>query len=366
MTERWQAVLNHPILRLELRRIRRGPWWPGRRFFLFYLVLLGAVLGCSVMLALDDSLGWRLWHLSSHGSRICALLIVVTWLLGFALPWIMSALAAMTIAHEQELGTLDLLRATLLAERSIVLGKLAGCLVRLWPGILVLMLLTSVHIVWVAGNFRIVEVIEEVHGFTRSEAFRFRVLYPRWRTEFWQVSLVGSVLLDPSYCFRDILLSLRAKSLCFSPCCPGEYGFLCGQFLAVPYCHYVRRGSWFDGEWPWLWELLMGAAGWFRPWVDLALHAAVGLFVSTLCRSSRAAMAISYGAVLVVRMALWMVQPWFCDLWWLIDFGVVPSTGEKMVLALASLTPVFVKAIGAVVLVGGAIWWLKRTQARGK
>jgi hypothetical protein len=366
LSERWQAVLDHPILRLELRRIRRGRWWPGRRFFLSYLVFLGVVLGYSVMLALDDSLGWRLWYLSNYESKVCALLIVVTWLLGFALPWIAPALTAAATARERELGTLDLLRTTLLTERSIVLGKLGGCLIRLWPGILALVLLTSVHIVWVAGSLRIIGVLEEVHGFTRPEASRFRILYPRWRTEFWQVSLVGSVLLDPSYCFRDIVLSLQTKSLCFSPCCPGEYGFLCGQFLAVPYCHYVRRGSWFDGEWPWLWELLMGAAGWLRPWVDLALHAAVGLFVSTLCRSSRVAMAVSYGAVLVARMALWIGQPWFCDLWWFVDFGSVPSTGEKMVLALASLTPVLVKAIGAVVLVGGAAWWLKRAQAGGK
>ncbi len=37
-------MLDHPILRLELRRIRRNRWWPGRRFFLFYPVLLGQTL----------------------------------------------------------------------------------------------------------------------------------------------------------------------------------------------------------------------------------------------------------------------------------------------------------------------------------
>jgi len=44
LIEHWRAMLDHPILRLELRRIRRKRWWPGRRFFLFYPVLLGQTL----------------------------------------------------------------------------------------------------------------------------------------------------------------------------------------------------------------------------------------------------------------------------------------------------------------------------------
>jgi hypothetical protein len=50
------------------------------------------------------------------------------------------------------LGTLDLLRSTLLTERSIVLGKLGSCAVRLWPGILTLALLTPFQLTWAVGG----------------------------------------------------------------------------------------------------------------------------------------------------------------------------------------------------------------------
>ena len=158
---RWQAILDHPILRLELRRIRRKRWWPGRRFFLFYPALLGAALGCSVMVALGSLLENTSSLISGTSVQLTALvtgvpvvclLSVVTSLLAFALSWIAPALTASTIARERELGTLDLLRATLLTERSIVLGKLGGYLARLWPGILTLALLAPFQVVWVAGS----------------------------------------------------------------------------------------------------------------------------------------------------------------------------------------------------------------------
>jgi hypothetical protein len=46
----WSKACDNPILQLELRRIRRRRWRPGRRFFLFYPALLGIVLGFGVML----------------------------------------------------------------------------------------------------------------------------------------------------------------------------------------------------------------------------------------------------------------------------------------------------------------------------
>ncbi|HIQ00510.1 MAG TPA: hypothetical protein EYH30_00010 [Anaerolineales bacterium] len=151
MIERWQAIFDHPILWLELRRIHRKRWWPGRRFFLFYPVLLGAALGCGVMSMLDDSLGTRLAALVTSVPLVC-LVGVASWLLNFALPWIAPTLTATSIARERELGTFDLLRATLLTERSIVLGKLGGCLARLWPGILTLALLAPFQVLWVVAG----------------------------------------------------------------------------------------------------------------------------------------------------------------------------------------------------------------------
>jgi hypothetical protein len=146
---RWQDVLEHPMLRLELRRIRRTRWWPGRRFFLFYPVLLGCAAGYGVALLLADSLMTQL-SISVTALPVVCLFSAASSLLSTLLPWIAPALTASTIVRERELGTLDLLRTTLLAERSIVLGKLGGCLVRLWPAILTLALLTPFQLVVVA------------------------------------------------------------------------------------------------------------------------------------------------------------------------------------------------------------------------
>ena len=276
--ERWQAVLDHPILQLELRRIRRKRWWPGRRFFLFYPVLLGGALGYSVILALNDSAQVRLAALVTGVPVVC-LLSVVTSLLTFALPWIAPALTATTIARERELGTLDLLRSTLLTERSIVLGKLGGCLARLWPGIFTLALLTPVQMVWVTGS--------------------------------GLLGMFSSVVMDAGF------------------------------------------ETWLS----WVWLLLTGVAGLLRPWSDLALHAAIGLFVSVLSRSSGAAIAVSYGTILVIRAAFWLGQTLLFDL-----AATLPTLLEHVLLipALASLGIVLVEVVGAASLVWAAVWWLKR------
>ena len=287
--DRWQSVLDHPILRLELRRVRRKRWWPGRRFFLFYPVLLGAVLGYSVMLAVTDALEIKLAIIATGVPAVC-LVGVTTSLLSFALPWIVPALTATTIARERELGTLDLLRATLLTERSILLGKLGGCLAQLWPGILTLALLVSFQVVWVA--------VSGVFG----------------------------------------LFSL-----------PG----LTADFV-------------FDAERLWVWLLLMGLAGLLKPWGDLALHAAVGIFVSTLCRPSSAAVAVSYSVILVARVALQLAISILMPLLSLADttyisLGTTMTTTMMVSSLLPSLATVFIEISGAALLVWAAIWWLKRT-----
>jgi hypothetical protein len=147
----WQSILDHPILCLELRRVHRKRWWPGRRFFMLYPAALGAALGCGIAFVLGDLLKTRLAAVVSAVPAAC-LLSGLAWLLGFALPWIAPALTAAVIARERELGTFDLLRTTLLTERSIVLGKLGGCAVRLWPGVLALVLLTPFQVAWAFGG----------------------------------------------------------------------------------------------------------------------------------------------------------------------------------------------------------------------
>lgn len=280
--DRWQSMLDHPILRLELRRIRRKRWWPGRRFFLFYLVLLGATLGSGIILALSDSSDVQLAARVTGVSAVC-LLIVVTSLLGIALPWIAPVLTATTIARERELGTLDLLRVTLLTGRSIVLGKLGGCAARLWPGMLALALLAPFQV----------------------------------------VSAVGSGLLN--------LFPL------------------------------LGTDPMFNAGRSWVGVVLLGVAEVLKPWGDLALHAAVGLFVSVLCRSSGTAIAVSYGAILVVRVVLWVGQTLFYGLGALWFVSVTPAVPQMVVVpGLASLAIVLVEVVGAVLSVGAAVWWLER------
>ncbi len=302
--ERWQAMLDHPILRLELQRIRRKRWWPGRRFFLFYPVLLGGALGCGVMLALSSLLDVLPAPVSGTEVQLAALVtgvpavcIVsgVSSLLALGLSWIAPALTAATIARERELVTFDLLRATLLTERSIVLGKLGGCLARLWPGILILALLTPFQLFVVTGS--------------------------------------------------------------------GLFGLSSLAFLALD----PTSGA----EWPWGWLLLTGVAGLLRPWSDLSLHATIGLFISTLLRSSGMAVAASYGTIMVVRVTLYllttilnaalMVVPGIM----LDASGVVINqtitNGMLMIPALTALGVVLVEFAGAALLVWGSIWWLKRT-----
>jgi hypothetical protein len=296
--------LDHPILRLELRRIRRKRWWPGRRFFLFYPVLLGGALGCGVVVALSALLEELSLPVSATSAQVAAVVAglpvvclggAASTLLAFALSWIAPALTAATIARERELGTLDLLRVTLLTERSIVLGKLGGCLARLWPGILTLALLTPFRLIVVTG---------------------------------------GGLLGTPS---------------------PG-LALLVGS---VP-----------SGEWPWGGMILTTLAGLFKPWSDLALHAAVGLFISTLVRSSAMAVAVSYGTIIATRMALYLgtslvsaallMVPAFMLSASESAMGEGMMNGVLIISALTSLGTVLVQSVGAALLVWGAIGCLKR------
>jgi len=286
----WQSVLDHPILRLELRRIRRRRWWPGRRFFLFYPALLGAALGCGLMAAVTGSPGMKVATLATGLPAVC-LLSTVTGLLSFVLPWIVPALTAAAIARERELGTLDLLRTTLLTERSIVLGKLGGCLAQLWPGVLVLALLSPFQIIWVA---------------------------------------VG-----------------------------GSFGL---SSMAVAGAAIDSR---LDAGLLWMWLLLAGVIGWLRPWGDIAFHAAIGLFVSTLARSSGVAVAISYGAVLAARVMFYLVSSIVNIVMATVPVALAGTPEAAMggllaIPTLVSLGIVLVEFIGAALLVWGAIRWLRR------
>jgi hypothetical protein len=301
-------VLDRPLIALELRRVRRKRWWPGRRFFLFYPVLLGSALGCGIAVAVSSLLeNLRAFgSIASVGSVQLAALVtgvpavcllgVVSWLLALALTWIAPALTATTISRESELGTLDLLRSTLLTERSIVLGKLGGCAVRLWPAILTLALLTPFQLTWAVGS--------------------------------------GSFGLSP-LTMTGIMVD--------SPVGTGQF---------------------------WAWLLLAGLTGWLRPWGTLTLNAAVGMLASVVARRSGAAVAIAYGAIIVLRVGMAMVTYFFN-----LAIVTVPSLpvdlsqaaitadtiNSALVLpSLVSLGVLLVEFAVAAGMVWMAIWWLAR------
>jgi hypothetical protein len=291
--QRWRGMIEHPILQLELRRIRRTRWWPGRRFFLFYPALLGCMAGYGVILVLTDSLVQRL-SISVTALPMVCLLSAVSSLLSSLLPWVAPAFTGSTIVREREMGTLDLLRTTLLTERSIVLGKLGGCLARLWPAILTLILLWPFQLVVVAVG-----------------------------------GLVSSPVLG-----------------------------------SIP----LMDGVAIDVGWPWGWLLLSGFVGLLSPWAHLAFHGAVGVFISVVTRSTGAAIAISYGAILVARAGLWLLVSVLGSLPLLLDGLLIAPTGSSetgvtaMMLAstLPPLVSVCVESAGAALLVWAAIGWLKR------
>jgi len=297
--ERWRTILDHPLFQLELRRVRRRRWWPGRRFFLFYPALLGCALGYGVMVTFAGSLENRLGILVTGVPGVC-LLSVINWLLVLGLTWIAPALTAASIARERELGTLDLLQTTLLSERSLVLGKLAGCLAQLWPGLLTMALLTPFQLLLASSS--------------------------------------GAI-------------------------------FSLGSW----------PGVWFEGgdaAWmgvgTWLGLLLMSGLGLLRPWSDIALHAAVGLFVSALARSASVAVVVSYGVILGIRAALYLVNALLSAVLavipgLLMSGALAGGMSEGLVggllmapIIITSLGIICIQVVGAVLLVYAAIWWLRQ------
>jgi ABC-type transport system involved in multi-copper enzyme maturation permease subunit len=295
----WSKARDNPILQLEVRRIRRRRWWPGRRFFLFYPVLLGIALGFGVMLVPTNWVGVQVAAVAT-GVSLGAVLGTVVWLLGMALPWIAPALAAATIAREREMGTFDMLRTTLLSERGIVLGKLGACLAQLWPGVLLLVLLAPFQVIGTLGG--------------------------------------GALCLCPSY--TDL------SALAFA----SELGV---EYVIVSF-------------------VLSAFVGTLRPLADVAFNIGLGMFVSTLLRSSGAAVAASYGVVLVFRVAAWLATTVMSAVLVYGSMGPAvldaplanPGAGlpvlSWLVPSLAPLMLVVGETLAALLLIWGAIWRLER------
>jgi hypothetical protein len=96
------------------------------------------------------------------------------------------------------------------------------------------------------------------------------------------------------------------------------------------------------------------------------------MFVSSLLRSSGAAIAVSYGAVLVVRVAAWLatsvmsgvlvyalVDPAIFDLSFA-NPGVGLSTLSWLAPSVVSLLLIVIEVFAALLLIWGAIWQIQR------
>lgn len=309
-----RAFFENPIVRLELRRLRRRHWWPRWPVFLLYTALLGAavvcgialLVGCGLVLARSD------WEQVLTGSDLpdaqiaagaTAGVVVclgggLAGILRWILPWIAPVLTATTIAREREMRTFELLQATLLSERSIVLGKLVSRLLWLWPGAVALVLLMPFQLISTAGG------------------------------GLFAVPLggLGSPLLW-------LLLGTEGSA---------NVGWLVVTLLVA------------------------GVAGPLKPWADLALHATIGLSASALVRSSGMAVAIAYGAILTVRATLWLASSLLTPVLLMLSFDWAdPMTAATeyalLVPGLLSLAALLIEFAGAAFLVWGVIWWLKRT-----
>lgn len=138
----WNACKNHPVLQLELRRVRRRRWLSPRLVLPLYVaVLFVATLGgAAAGLALVQTQAVDMAPAIIPATTLCPA-NALAWLLGFAVPWIAPAFTATSIAQERERGTWDLVRTTTLSERSLVWAKLLGAMARLWPALLAMLLL---------------------------------------------------------------------------------------------------------------------------------------------------------------------------------------------------------------------------------
>jgi hypothetical protein len=118
-----------------------------------------------------------------------------------------------------------------------------------------------------------------------------------------------------------------------------------------------------------VWALLTGVAGFCRPWSDLALHAAIGIFVSTLARSPGPAVAASYATIMTVRVTLYMATSLLGVVLMVPGMALALDAGGNgsvlnATLAISSLTAlgvVLIQFVAAASLVWAAVWWLKRT-----
>lgn len=140
--QQWRALKNHPIYLRE-----RGGWGKPNRFYdslsrYSPFVVMGAILFGVCAGSSNPALWAGNEALVAFWCFLCLPGIVLNGLTLFGM-FMAPALTAPTISMELDRGTWDILRATPLSTRSIVLAKLFGALARLriWPILFALSLL---------------------------------------------------------------------------------------------------------------------------------------------------------------------------------------------------------------------------------
>ncbi len=111
----------------------------------------------------------------------------------------------------------------------------------------------------------------------------------------------------------------------------------------------------------WLLPLtLILAAGVLKTWSRLLFHTSIGLFLSTLCQSAGTAIALTYGALLTVRAAFWLLDNLAYALFFVFA-GVMEAinwflfgSGTYMLLTVAA------EVVGTVALLGASVWRLQQ------
>lgn len=234
------------------------------------------------------------------------LLGFVYWAASMALMWIAPALAALTIARERGAGTLDILRTTPLTERSIVLGKLAGCLIRLWPVILLVLLLAPL------------QAVQFVAGSVSCFPLSYRTLVPLWTVyESAQTGFWGWMLLATGVSILWGWLGLLGTT---------AFHLAVGLFMST----LVRSA---------------GAAIAASYGVILGVRMMEGILVSFL---------------FPIVMTVALVPLMGADTYMTADQTMTGIGYMALVAMLGALLPMVFEIVGAVLLVQGAIWKLSR------
>lgn len=307
----WQTVRSHPLVALELQRMQRKRWWPGPWAAWAVPVVLGIALGMAILWIVyllvgsrfQTGLAWVPIILTVASLPMGCITNVVSGLGTAALMWVLPATLATSIVREREQGTLDLLRVTMLSTRSLLLGKVAGCVVRWWPLFVALALLVPFQIILASAGLGSITQLMGMLLPTDGAPNPFD-LEEMYRTS------------------RDMVI----------------------------------------------WTAWLTILGGLRPWVDIALHGMIGLFASVWTRSSSAAIAATYGAIIAIRAGVYLlslVVSMMIPLVWLRSLSPIMEQGPEYGAGMNSIAGSMLLVQGVTILIivllelgaGVLLWW---------